>query len=74
MKSIDYLDGCQSYLLDLQNTDILDQKLSLEKIKSWGESRYFDFHKSLQKASSSTRKRRGLLYNLFRSWFFVAEE
>ena len=24
-------------LLDLQNTDILDQKLSLEKIKSWGE-------------------------------------
>ena len=46
MKSVDYLDGCQIYLLDLQNTDILDQKLSLEKIKSWGERRYFDFRKS----------------------------
>ena len=32
MKSIDYLDGCRIYLLDLQNTDILDQKLSLEEI------------------------------------------
>ena len=53
---------------------ILDQKLSLEKIKSWGESRYFDFLKSLRKASSSTRKRRGLLYNFFHNWFFVAEE
>ena len=36
---------------------MLDQKLSFEKIKSWGESRYFDFRKSLRKASSSTRKR-----------------
>ena len=71
MKSTDYLDGYQIYLLDLQNTDILDQKLSSEKIKSWGESRYFDFHKSLRKASSSTRKRRGLLYNFFHNWFLL---
>ena len=74
MKSIDYLDGFPIYLLDLQNTDILDQKLNLEEIKSWGESRYFDFHKPLRKASSSTRKRRGLQNNFFHSWFFVAEE
>ena len=25
----------------------LNKKLNLEKIKSWGESRYFEFHKSL---------------------------
>ena len=68
----DYLDGCQIYLLDLWNTDILDQKLSLEKTKSWGESRYFIF------VSHSERHHplpeRGLLYNLFHNWLFVAEE
>ena len=52
-----YLDGCQIYLLDLKNTDIFyhidlfislsHKKLILEKIKSWGESRYFDFHKGI---------------------------
>ena len=50
------------------------KSIYLEKVKSWGESRYFDFHKSLQKASYSTRKRRGLLCNFFHNWFFVAEE
>ena len=53
---------------------LLDQKLSLEKIKSCGDNRYFDFQKSLQKASSSIRKRRRLLYNFFHNWFFVSEE
>ena len=43
----DYLDGCQIYLLDLQNTDILDhidpffcllnKKMSLEKISHRGK-------------------------------------
>ena len=46
---------------------LLNKKMSLEKKRSWGESRYFDFHKYLWKASSSTRKRRGLLYHLFHS-------
>ena len=73
MKSIG-LSGCMPiYLRDLQNTDIFDQKLNLEKIKSWGESRHFDFHKSLCKASSSTRKRDYHIIS-FITVFFVAEE
>ena len=35
------------YLIILTCLLSLNKKVNLEKIKSWGESRYFDFHKSL---------------------------